>query len=85
MKTITEKAAQQDLGSIVEAVWERREPVIIRRENGHSAVVISLEVFEGMDETDYLMSTEANAKQLLASIEDCRNGVNVFERELIDP
>ena len=85
MKTISEKAAQQDLGSIVESVWEHREPVIIHRENGHSAVVISLEKYKEMDETEYLMSSPENARRLLASIEDCRNGVNMTERELIEP
>ena len=85
MKTISEKAAQQDLGSIVEAVWEHREPVIIHRENGHSAVVISLEDFKDMDETEYLLSSPENARQLLAAVSDCRNGVNLTERELVDP
>ena len=85
MKNITETEARKDLGSLVEAVWEHREPVIIRRENGHSAVIISLEEYKEMDETDYLMSSPENARRLLASIEDCRNGVNLTERELIDP
>ena len=84
MKTISEKAAQQDLGSIVESVWEHREPVIIHRENGHSAVVISLEDFKEMDETEYLLSSPENAKRLLAAIEDHKKGINMTERELVD-
>ncbi len=84
MKTISEKAAQQDLGSLVEAVWEHREPVIIHRENGHSAVVISLEDFKEMDETEYLLSSPENAKRLLAAIEDHKKGINMTERELVD-
>ena len=84
MKTISEKAAQQDLGSIVESVWEHREPVIIHRENGHSAVVISLEDFKELDETEYLLSSPENAKRLLAAIEDHKKGINMTERELVD-
>ncbi len=84
MKTISEKAAQQDLGSIVESVWEHREPVIIHRENGHSAVVISLQDFKEMDETEYLLSNPENAKRLLAAIEDHNKGINMTERELVD-
>ncbi len=84
MKTISEKAAQQDLGSIVESVWEHREPVVIHRENGHSAVVISLEDFKEMDETEYLLSSPENARRLLAAIGDHKNGINLTERELVD-
>ena len=84
MKTISEKAAQQDLGSIVESVWEHREPVIIHCENGHSAVIISLEEYKEMDETEYLMSSPENARRLLAAIEDHKKGINMTERELVD-
>jgi antitoxin YefM len=85
MKTMTVKAAQEDLGSIVEAVSKHGEPVVIHRENGHSAVVISLEDFKDMDETEYLLSSPENARRLLAAIEDHKKGVNLRERELIDP
>jgi antitoxin YefM len=85
MKTITVKAAQEDLGSIVEAVCKHREPIVIHRENGHSAVVIALEDFTSMDETEYLLSSPENAERLLTSIEDHKKGINLTERELIDP
>ncbi len=85
MKTITEAVAQKNLGSIVESVWEHREPVIMHRENGHSAVVISLEDFNDMDDTEYLLSSPENARRLLAAVNDCKNGINLTERELIDP
>ncbi len=85
MKMVTETAARQDLGSLVEGVWENHVPVIIRRENGNSAVVISLDDFKDLDETAYLMSSPENAKMLLAAIEDCRNGINMTERDLIEP
>jgi prevent-host-death family protein len=49
MKIVTESAAQQDLGSLVEQVWENHVPVVIQRENGHSAVVISLEEYQEID------------------------------------
>ena len=84
MRNITETEARKDLGSLVEAVWEHREPVIIRRENGHSAVIISLEEYKEMDETEYLLSSPENAKRLLAATEDHKKGINMTERELVD-
>ena len=85
MKFITESAAKRDLGSLVEQVWENHVPVIIQRENGHSAVVISLDDYKELDETAYLLSSPENAKRLLASVEDYKNRVNLTERELVDP
>jgi len=85
MKTITESAAQRDLGSLVEQVWENHIPVIIQRENGHSAVVISLEDYKEIDETAYLLGNPENAKRLLASAADHKNRSNLTERNLVDP
>jgi antitoxin YefM len=85
MKTVTESAAQRDLGSLVEQVWENHVPIIIERENGHSAVVISLEDYQGLDETAYLLSSPENAKRLLSAISDHKNGVCMMERQLVDP
>jgi antitoxin YefM len=85
MKTITESAAQRDLGSLVEQVWENHIPVIIQRENGHSAVVISLEDYKEIDETAYLLGNSENAKRLLASVADYKNRSNLTERDLVDP
>jgi antitoxin YefM len=85
MKLVTESAALQDLGTLVEQVWENHVPVIIQRENGHSAVVISLEEYQEIDETAYLLSSPENARRLLAAIEDHKKGINMTERELIDP
>jgi len=85
MKTVTESAAQRDLGSLVEQVWENHVPIVIERENGHSAVVISLEDYQGLDETAYLLSSPENAKRLLSAISDHKKGVNLMERQLVDP
>jgi antitoxin YefM len=89
MKTISERTASKDLGSLVEEVWESRVPVVIELENGHSAVVISRDEYDegfdnGMDETEYLLSSPENARFLLAAVEDVKNGRNLRERELIE-
>jgi antitoxin YefM len=92
MKSVSESTASKDLGSLVEEVWESRVPVVIHRDNGHSAVVISIDDFDGMaasnreelDETEYLLSNPENARRLLAAVEDVKNGRNLRERQLID-
>lgn len=48
----------------MDAVWENSEEVIIAGPKGKSVVVISLEEYESMKETDYLLSSPANAARL---------------------
>jgi|GEM_PF-3227635 len=92
MNNVSESTASKDLGSLVEEVWESRVPVAIHRDNGHSAVVISIDDFGGMaaskreelDETESLLSNPENARRLLAAVEDVKNGRNLRERHLID-
>ena len=92
MKTISESTASKDLGSLVEEVWASHVPVVIHRENGHSAVVISMDDFDKMtgsrlrdqDETEYLLGNPENSKRLLASVEDIKNGVNLREHQLVE-
>lgn len=89
MRTVSQSTASKDLESLVEEVWKSREPVVIELENGHSAVVISKDSFEGafatdMDETEYLLSNPENARILLKSIDDIKRGRNLQERHLIE-
>lgn len=55
------------------AVWENSEEVIIAGPKGKSVVVLSLDEYESMKETDYLLASPANAERL-------REGKAAFER-----
>ncbi len=39
---------------------------------------------EGMDETEYLLADPENARVLLQAVADCKAGINMQERELIE-
>lgn len=61
---------------------EDRVPVLITRQQGSPCVLMSLDEYNSLEETAYLLRTPANAKHLMESIEELRSG-NGQERELI--
>ncbi|MDM8524560.1 type II toxin-antitoxin system prevent-host-death family antitoxin [Desulfococcaceae bacterium HSG8] len=62
---------------------EDHDPVIITRENLKPIVMISLEDYNAIEETMYLLRSPANAAQLHASIAEFEAG-NYNIREMID-
>ena len=52
-------------------------PVIITRNRDQSVVMLSLEDFESLEETAYLMRSPANAKRLLEAIHALESGKGV--------
>ena len=49
-------------------------PVIITRDHDESVVLLSLEDYESLEETAYLMRSPANAKRLLEAIDALESG-----------
>jgi antitoxin YefM len=48
------------------------DPVIITRNRNQAVVMISLEDYESLEETAYLLRSPANARRLLDSISDLK-------------
>ena len=81
MKTINYSEARQNLAATMVKTIEDRAPILITRQNGEPCVLMSLEEYESLEETAYLMRSPANAVRLMASIEELRAGKGV-ERKL---
>lgn len=60
-----------------------RAELVVTRQNHEPVVILPLAELEGMRETLHLLSTPANAANLLASIAELESGRGV-ERTLID-
>ena len=81
MNAITYTAARENLASTMNRVCLDRDPVIITRKRDQSVVMISLDDYEALEETAYLLRSPANAKRLIESIEAAESG-NLIEREI---
>lgn len=83
MDAISYTAARANLASTMEKVCADHAPVIITRKSENPVVMMSLEDYQAMQETTYLLRSPANARQLLESIAELEAG-NGTERDLIE-
>jgi antitoxin YefM len=83
MKAITYTAARQNLAKTMEKVCKDRAPVIVTRKSSESVVIMSLEDYEALEETAYLLRSPKNTRRLIESIAQLENGKGV-EKELIE-
>jgi len=84
MKAISYTAARENLAATMDRVCSDRDPVIITRKRDQAVVMLSLEDYEALEETAYLLRTPANARRLQAAIQSLESGAGI-ERELVDP
>jgi antitoxin YefM len=68
METISYTSAREQLAATMEKVCADHAPVIITRNGSQAVVMLSLDDFESMEETAYLLSSPANAQRLHESI-----------------
>jgi antitoxin YefM len=66
--------ARGNLAKTMEKVCEDHSPVIITRRNENSVVMISLEDYQALEETAYLLRSPKNARRLLESIAELESG-----------
>ena len=74
MKAISYTAARENLAATINEVCEDRSPVIITRKRDQAVVMMSLEDYESLEETSYLLRVPANAQRLQASIQSLEAG-----------
>jgi antitoxin YefM len=74
MNTITYTAARANLAQTMDQVCSDHEPLIITRSGQAAVVMLSLEDFQSLEETAYLLRSPANAKRLLAAMEQLNAG-----------
>jgi len=70
MNAITYTEARENLAKTIQQVCRDHDPLIITRKRQDSVVMISLEDYESLTETAYLLRSPRNARRLLASLEE---------------
>lgn len=81
MDAVTYSSARANLASTMNRVCEDHEALIITRNGEQSVVMLSLEDYNSLEETAYLLRNPTNAKRLLSAIGQLNAGKGV-ERKL---
>jgi len=83
MDAIPYTTLRANLAGQMDRVCEDHTPLIVTRKGSDSVVMMSLEDYEALEETSYLLRSPENARRLLASIAELESGYGV-ERELLE-
>ena len=82
MKAIPYTTVRATLAKTMDRVTENHEPILITRQKGAAAVLMSIEDFEAWRETAYLLRSPENAKRLLTAVTALSKGKGK-ERQLL--
>ena len=74
MRTMTCSESRAKYAQTLFTVVDDREEVVITRAGHEPAVIVSLEEYEALKETAYLLRSPANARRLLDSIDRLEAG-----------
>ena len=77
MTAISYTAARENLASTMNKVCEDHAPIIITRNRDQAVVMMSLEDFEALEETAYLIKNPKNAKRIMRAIAQLDAGKGV--------
>ena len=83
MDAITYTHARANLAKTIENVCDDHSPVIVTKSRDRSVVIISLEDYQALEETAYLLRSPTNAQRLLESMNQLESGGGSI-RELIE-
>jgi antitoxin YefM len=83
MRTMTYSESRARYAEVLDSVNDDREEVVITRAGHEPAVIVSLAEYASLKETAHLLRSPANARHLLAAIDELENGGGA-PRELVD-
>ena len=74
MNALTYSTARANLAGLMDSVCKDHAPVIITKKGDTPVVMMSLEDYDALEETAYLLRSPKNAKRLTGALEDIRKG-----------
>jgi antitoxin YefM len=83
MKALSYTALRNTLARTMEKVCDDHEPIVITRKSEGAVVMLSLEDYESLEETTYLLRSPKNVKRLFESISQLGEGKGV-EKDLAE-
>ena len=83
MDAITYTQARKNFTSVMNQVCDDHTPIIITRQSERPVVMISLEDYNAIEETMYLLRSPNNAQRLYKALEELKEG-KYQQRDLIE-
>ena len=83
MRALSYSALRTNLAKTMENVCDNHEAIIITRKSERSVVMISLEDYESLQETTYLLRSPKNVRRLLESVVELEQDGGT-ERDLLE-
>jgi len=83
MDVMSYTSFRSKLAQKMKEICENHLGLIVTRKNNEAVVVISLEDYRAMEETAYLLNSPTNAKELIESLDEAKEGKTV-KRELFE-
>ena len=83
MDAVNYSFTRQNLTAVMDKVGQDHAPVMITRQKGAPVVMMSLDDYNALEETAYLLRSPKNAQRLTRAVESLRNAGGTA-RELID-
>ncbi len=83
MDAVNYSDLRQNLKKYLDSVYRDHEPLIVTRKNNENVVILSVDDYNSLNETQYLMSSKANVEHLQKSLAQLREGKGE-EKELIE-
>ena len=82
MEIISYTKARNNFSDVMNQVCENHTPITIYRQESKPVVLMSLEDYNSIEETMYLLSTPNNTKQLYDAIDDLKNDKNFIKVDI---
>lgn len=73
MLSINYTELRKDLKKNLDQATENNELIVVHRPNGKSVIIVSLDEYNSLNETSYLLSSAKNKERLKSSIEQIKN------------
>jgi antitoxin YefM len=83
MKVINYTDLRLNLKKWMDSVTDDMEEIIVKRKDNKDLVLISLEEYNALNETNYLLSGK-NRDILLQSVKDVQENKSIIQKELIE-
>ena len=83
MESISYTAARSNLAKKMEQVCDDHAPIAITRKGEGAVVMMSMEDFQALEETAYLLRSPKNTRRLIESIADLETGKG-REKDLLE-